>query len=170
MSPILDEVKMKAAAVRWTSIFLALFAAACGTAAQERAASGYPYVYEYRYPHNTFSLNENHYIVLDSLEGGVHGWYYGTSDDFDAAREGYLPGFFVAEMQELRITGDSISFTVRPREIFTSPVPLQYRRASDAPAGLLERWTGPTLADVRAYAGTLSDRDIVLEGRVFVRH
>ena len=159
---------MKAIA-SWTFILVVLIAAACETAAEVRSASEYPQTYEYSYPHNTPSLNENHYIVLDSLENGVHGWYYGTSDDFDSAREGYLPGFFVAEMEDLRITDDSISFMLRPQAMFAAPVPLQYRSAMDIPAETLEKWTGPSLAAVRTYAGTRTVDRLVLEGRVFVR-
>jgi hypothetical protein len=151
----------------WPPIVAVLLAAACKPVAQESAAPEYPRIYQYTYPHNTPSLNENHYIVLDSLEDGVRAWYYGTSDDFDSVREGYLPGFFVAEMENLRITDDSISFTLRPREMFTSPVPLEYRRAADAPAGTLERWTGPSLAELRRYAGTRANDRLVLEDRVF---
>jgi hypothetical protein len=72
-------------------------------------------------------------------------------------------------MEDLRITDDSISFMLRPQAMFAAPVPLQYRSAMDIPAETLEKWTGPSLAAVRTYAGTRTVDRLVLEGRVFVR-
>ena len=133
-----------------------------------------PGTYEFVYPYNT-SLSENHYIVLENAGGSMRGWYYGTSDDFDEVREGYLPGFFVAEMQGLNITGDSIRFTLNvPRATYvTKPVPLNYRSAADVPADQLEKWPGPQTTERREYRGTIARERIVLamdrDPRVFDR-
>jgi hypothetical protein len=136
-----------------------LLAAALLTSACEASASAQTAVatavYEYVYPYNTPYLVENHYVVLDSAGGELRGWYYGTSDEFDAAREGYLPGFFVAPMETLRSIGDSITFRLtRPERFFAAPVPLEYRDASALPPGLLEEWTVPLPTRVRDYAGS----------------
>jgi hypothetical protein len=131
--------------------------------------------YEFVYPHNTPDLIENHYIVLEDGGGRLRGWYYGTSDDFDSAREGYLPGFFVAELEDLQIAGDSIRFTLAvPRTAyFTKPVPLQHRSAADIPADRLERWQVSPTADRREYSGSFAGDRIVLAlergERVFAR-
>jgi hypothetical protein len=68
--------------------------------------------YEYVYPYNTTNLTENHYIVFEKKTGDLTGRYYGTSDDFDDTREGYLPGFYVADMKNLSIDNNKISFTI----------------------------------------------------------
>ncbi len=52
-------------------------------------------IYEHVHEHNSEHLIENHYIEILDKKGKIQGIYYGTSDDFDAAREGYLPGFFL---------------------------------------------------------------------------
>jgi hypothetical protein len=70
-------------------------------------------VYEYKYEYNTKDLTENHYIKLEEINGKVSGIYYGTSDDFDEAREGYLPGFFKANMLNINITDSKINFKVK---------------------------------------------------------
>jgi len=137
-------------------------ATAQGTAGKPAAATAL--VFEYRYEFNSDALNENHYIVLDSAGGRLRGWYYGTSDDFDSAREGYLPGFFVAEMQELVLDGGRISFSLsRPELFFATPVPLTYRSVASIPAGTLKPWTLSVPKAVRAYAGEVLPGRIVLQ-------
>tara|TARA_Y100001949_G_C15937240_1_gene308486 strand:- start:160 stop:1122 length:963 start_codon:yes stop_codon:yes gene_type:complete len=70
-------------------------------------------IYEYDYPHDTEDMNENQYIAFKTEGDSVQGWYFGTSDEFDEAREGYLPGFFVSEIRGLTTKGDSLFFSVR---------------------------------------------------------
>jgi hypothetical protein len=70
-------------------------------------------VYEYKYEYNTKQLSENHYIKLEEIDGKISGIYYGTSDDFDEAREGYLPGFFKSKMLNINITDSKINFKVK---------------------------------------------------------
>jgi hypothetical protein len=143
-------------------LIAALLTGACGanSSAQTAVSSA---VYEYVYPYNTPDLIENHYVVLDSAGGELRGWYYGTSDEFDAAREGYLPGFFVAPMETLRITGGAISFRLtRPARFFVAPVPLEYRDADAVPPGALEEWTVPLPTEGREYTGSRGSDNITL--------
>lgn len=134
-----------------------------------------PVVYEYVYPYNTLELIENHVIVLDTSGIEPRGWYYGTSDEFDLAREGYLPGFFVAPMSNLALSATTIAFTLdRPGRFFTAPVPLEYRDASAIPAGVLEEWRVPLPTPSRSYEGEVSGDRIALDdvaggSRVFHR-
>jgi hypothetical protein len=149
---------------------VALVAATLVACAQSDAPDGGPAIYQYVYPHNTSELIENHYIVLDSIDGTLRGWYYGTSDEFDSGREGYLPGFFVAEMEGLRVANGTISFALRPSTMFKSPVPLQNRTSADV---RLEKWTGPQLQGVSRYSGSLTTDQIVINtnrgARTFTR-
>jgi hypothetical protein len=130
--------------------------------------------YLFEYPYNTPELIEDHFIVLEGGGSELRGWYYGTSDEFDAGREGYLPGFFVAPLTGLSVAGDAISFTLnRPGRFFVAPVPRRYRDAEDVPAGMVAEWNVPLPTDSRQYAGTLRGGQIVLDvpggPRVFQR-
>ncbi len=131
-------------------------------------------VYEYAYPYNTPDLIENHFIVLEGEGGQARGWYYATSDEFDSAREGYLPGFFVAEMADLVLSATSISFSLtRPEKFFAAPVPLAYRDVASLPPDLLGDWSVPLPVASRAYIGRRNGNEIVLDvpgtPRVFQR-
>ena len=125
--------------------------------------------YEYAYPYNTEQLIENHFIVLDCSREPLRGWYYGTSDDFDRGREGYLPGFFVAEMRGLTVSEARIHFTIQVAEedYFTEPVPLVYRGAEEVPKEEFEQWGHGIRADPRQYQGLFVADSIVVmvEGR-----
>jgi len=121
--------------------------------------------YEYTYPYNTVDLSENHFIVLDCSDVRPRGWYYGTSDDFDQGREGYLPGFFVAEMTDLVISGGRIRFMLRvgASEYFNRPVSLTYRSVEQVSAGGNEPWAYRVPMDSRQYEGAVDAARIVLD-------
>jgi hypothetical protein len=120
-------------------------------------------VYEHGYMFNSGDLNENHFIVLDSTTNPPRGWYYGTSDEFDAAREGYLPGFFVQRMRDLVVIDDRISFTLeRPRVFFTAPVPLRYRTIEEMPVGTLGIWAVRLPEGTARYEGSVTPGLITL--------
>lgn len=121
--------------------------------------------YQHVYPYNTEQLVEDHFIVLECRGEEPRGWYYGTSDDFDRGREGYLPGFFVAELEELTLSGDSIRFVIQvtDEDYVSEPVPLSYRVAEEVPPGRFERWRHRSGAGRRAYEGTISSDSIVLD-------
>lgn len=156
-----------------------LFGLAALSASPMDAQAAPPYAvcgtYEHVYPHNTELLDENHFIVFDVEGERLRGWYYGTSDDFDPGREGYLPGFFVAEMDSLAVTESALTFAleVRPDEYFATPVPLSFRGAEEIPEGRLEAWTHAPAARPRPYLGTVSADAIVLDvdgaSRIFHR-
>ncbi|RKQ51193.1 hypothetical protein BXY85_2215 [Roseivirga pacifica] len=76
--------------------------------------------------HASEELQEHHYMVIEGDGDELVGWYYGTTDDFDDAREGYYPGFYVSAMQDLILDGDSLRFSISINEekLYTKPVPL----------------------------------------------
>jgi len=139
-----------------------LFALAWVALARVAPANAQVAVYEHGYVFNAGDLNENHFIVLDSTITPVRGWYYGTSDEFDTAREGYLPGFFVARMRELAVIDDRISFALdRPGAFFTVPVPLRYRSPEEI-LGTLSAWDVPLPAMTVRYEGRITPGLITL--------
>jgi hypothetical protein len=113
--------------------------------------------------------------VLDCSGEPLRVWYYGTSDDFDRGREGYLPGFFVAEMRDLTVSEGRIRFTIQVAEgdYFTEPVPLLYRGAEQVPKERFEQWGHGFRADPRQYEGLVGPDSIVVDAegreRVFSR-
>jgi hypothetical protein len=87
----------------------ALFAVAftsCGKGDTAGKKNSYAGIYEY------YAGSESQYIVLSEKDGKVTGFFYGTSDDFDEARENYDAGYFVAPMTNLEINGDAITFVL----------------------------------------------------------
>ena len=52
--------------------------------------------YLWKYP-TVFAgtLNEDNRIIIQKVNNKFEGLYYGTTDEFDKAREGYLPGYCV---------------------------------------------------------------------------
>jgi hypothetical protein len=121
-------------------------------------------MYKYAYAHNTRTLVEDHYIVIDTIDGTARGWYYGTTDDFDDAREGYQPGFYVAPMRDLRFGRSTIAFSVQldPEQIFTDPLPYTIRDPRMwGPTA--RRWRVTRLTGSRAYTGIVRGDSIVLQ-------
>ncbi len=82
-------------------------------------------LWKFTYPYSG-SLIEDHYMKIGQEGTGLSGAYYGTTDDFDRAREGYLPGFFRADMQDISFNNDTLSFRleIREDELYQEPIPL----------------------------------------------
>jgi hypothetical protein len=119
----------------------------------------YTGVYEYVYPNNTSDLIENHYIVLINNDNKLEGFYYGTSDEFDEAREGYLPAFFVTKMEDLIINNDTIKFTlhIQNSDLFTQPVDLKYKTTTEALNAGFIKWENKIPTPPKSYSGFLKD-------------
>lgn len=120
-------------------------------------------IYEYVYEHNTKDLIENHYLEFKSVNKKIEGTYYGTSDDFDEAREGYLPGFFSARMKNLVIQGSRISFEVEVKDadMFSKPViPLKKVEKNTS-------WDVGIRYTTRTYHGVITGNTITIKTKGF---
>lgn len=111
-------------------------------------------VYEYDYEHNTEHFIENHY--LEFKEGIAY--YYGTSDDFDEAREEYYPGFFKAKIADLEINGGNITFNVQVSDsiFYTQPITPLYQPNGNEP------WDIGIRYDTRNYEGEINGDTITI--------
>ncbi len=120
-------------------------------------------VYEYVYPDNTADLIENQYIVLTEINGNLSGNYYGTSDEFDEAREGYRPGFFVSPMDQLQITGDTIRFELNTQnsDFMTKAIELKIKSTKEAVNAGYKNWDNRLETYPKQYAGLIKDSTIV---------
>ncbi len=91
--------------------------------------------YTWQYPSELSSnLNEDNHIIIQKRQNKYEGLYYGTSDEFDIARENYLPGYFVLKMDDLYINGDTIVFTLssQKNDFFKESISTSIRSSQDA--------------------------------------
>jgi hypothetical protein len=132
--------------------------------------SNYEGIYMYDYEYDTEDLIEDHYIVLETVDSKLQGRYYGTSDDFDVAREGYYPGFYVSNMNNLNIKDSEISFNIKLSEsdMFSKPVKLEYKTSKEVPIGENSIWENSQIVDgseknPKHFKGKIIDREIRLQ-------
>ena len=111
-------------------------------------------VYEYTYEYNTEDLIENHYLEFKDKEA----FYYGTSDDFDEAREGYYPGFFMAQMENLEMNENNISFNLNVSDsiFYKQPITPLYQANGNEP------WDIGIRYDSRDYKGEVNGDTITI--------
>jgi hypothetical protein len=116
-------------------------------------------IYEYVYEHNTEDLVENHYLEFRNKEV----FYYGTSDDFDEAREGYYPGFFVAQIEDLERNGNIISFNLKVSDsiFYKQPITPLYLANGNEP------WDIGIRNDSRNYQGKIKGDTITINTKDF---
>lgn len=116
-------------------------------------------VYEYTYEYNTDELIENHYIQFKDSKV----IYYGTSDDFDNAREGYLPGFFNKKIIDFKVTENKFSFllTVDINDFFQKRITpfIKYEYNSN--------WSVGVTNSTREYTGVITENKLIIETKGF---
>ena len=127
--------------------------------------------YEYYYPHNTNNLIENHYIVFEEENGKVIGRYYGTSDDFDDGREGYLPGFYVAEIMRPNIKNSELSFDVAISEddLFLNNIGHKVKSSSEINKENHPRWIHDYQPDIRLSRSTIHLSGKLIDGDIHIQ-
>lgn len=112
--------------------------------------------------------NESLYLILKyDAKGKLTGYYYGVTDDFDKARKGYYPGYFVSKISQVILNGNNLSFVVpvNSDNCFTKPVPINIRKASEA-SKLLKPWNViPNRNFTIRFNCTLKNGGIIFKGK-----
>ena len=116
-------------------------------------------VYEYVYEHNTADLIENHYLEFNDKRL----FYYGTSDDFDEAREGYYPGFFMSQTEDIERNGNIIYFNLKVSDsiFYKQPITPLYQATGNEP------WDNGIRYDSRNYQGKINGDTITITTKDF---
>ena len=133
---------------------------------ENNSEKSYDGIYEYVYEHNTESLTENHYLEIQDSKI----LYYGTSDDFDLAREGYYPGFFSKRVEILEKSANRLTFRIKVNnsDFFERPK-TPFMKYDNNP-----KWTIGVTENMRLYEGEIKGNKIIIktdgfETRVFVK-
>lgn len=88
------------------------------------------YIFQEEYDECSTSILE-----LSYKDGKVAtGYFWGTSDEFSEAREGYYPGFFVLPMENIQNHGDGFSFVLdsRKTQFLSGPIKVTVHSTADA--------------------------------------
>ncbi len=92
---------------------------------------------------------EDNFIELCYFSAGgwlADGYFWGTSDEFYSAREGFLPGFIVLRMHDISLRADTLSFYLdsRGQDYFSTPIPLSVRNSAKARKAGCTPWNQPS--------------------------
>ena len=89
---------------------------------------------------------EDRIIVIVKDDNKYKCFYYGTSDDFEEAREGYLPGFISLEATNLSFSGGEISFHLNStnHNFYSQPVEIGLHTDEDIIAAGYKLWFQPS--------------------------
>ena len=136
-------------------------------------------IYKHTYEYNSEDNTEDHYIVVSDSNSVLNIQYYGTSDDFDSGREGYLPGFYSVAAKNIEVESGSISFAVMPTGFFDKPIipnKTVNKTANKVSKGAINpsAWSLLSHWQMQQFSGTYQLNKIVLdlgrsESRVFER-
>lgn len=89
---------------------------------------------------------EDRIIVIVKDDNKYKCFYYGTSDDFEEAREGYLPGFISVEATNLSFSGGEISFHLNSinHNFYSQPVEIGLHTDENIIAAGYKLWFQPS--------------------------
>lgn len=124
--------------------------------------------WKFTYANSTSESIEDHYMLIEKGSEGLKGFYYGTTDDFDEAREGYLPGFFMTDMENISLNNDTISFTLSVLEddLYQSPIRPGIKSLSDVQSA---KWENGLSINTRDYIGIYKGGRIIFDIHLFGR-
>ncbi|MCM1347458.1 MAG: hypothetical protein NC206_10300 [Bacteroides sp.] len=107
----------------------------------EKAYTHSVYYYYYYELQNT-RMDDNIIEIRYDGDSVVEGYFWGTSDEFDEAREGYYPGFIVLPMKELKIRTDSIFFALdsRGKDYFSNYIDVSIHSCEEAKENGYHPW------------------------------
>ncbi len=91
--------------------------------------------YYYDDPWDDKRHDDDNIIELKFKNGDVcDGYFWGTSDEFVTAREGYYAGHFVLRMQQVNVQGGSLCFVLDSRgmQYLSAPVDVAFHSADEA--------------------------------------
>ena len=144
-------------------------------------------VYYYFFKGGEYSNNGEEPIMELSYKDGqiVKGYFWGTSDEADDVREGFYPGYFVREMEQIYHKADSLGFVLdtRKTKFFSGPISVDIHSAEEAKKSGAHAWLqrDKHFQDSLAYGGKIDNDCIVIKkkdpedywtkngGRKFVR-
>lgn len=144
-------------------------------------------VYYYFFEGGQYHHNGEEPIMELSYKDGkiVKGYFWGTSDEADVVREGFYPGYFVREMEQIYHKADSMAFVLdtRKTKFFSGPIGVDIHSAEEAEKSGAHAWLqrDKIFQDSLAYGGKIQDGSIVVKqknpenywtrngGRKFVR-
>ena len=112
---------------------------------------------------------------IEQKRDSLRGWFCCTSDEFGDFREGWLPGFAVVEMLDLKISDSTITFYADPRGVtfMSRPFPLDYKSNAEAMAAdtaKYKRWSFNSIAesyDTVHYAGRFYGDSISINNKYY---
>ncbi len=121
----------------------------------------------YYYHRDKNSENEESVLALEIIDYSTTGLFWGTTDEFDSAREGFLPGYFVLPLADVYERGDTISFSLSSCEnsLFEKPLNVMNSTADKAREDGNRRYKNSNYYKNRTakYVGMKRGNDIVLK-------
>ena len=110
-------------------------------------------------------MNDN-IIELRYKGNAIEGYFWGNSDDYSEAREGYLPGFFILKMKDVKVKNDSIFFVLdsNNESYFSNPIDISIHSSKEAIKRGYHLWRQnfSFFYDRIGYKGTISHDGMML--------
>ena len=122
------------------------------------------------YYYKAATNGESNIIELKYKDGEItDGYFWGTSDEFCDAREGYYPGFAVWPMKEIQVNDNILTFLIDSRgETYSSgPVSVEIHSMAEAFEKGYHPWMQKSrfFQDTVRYTCTLMSKVLILNGK-----